>query len=187
MASVRPQELKARLDQGVHLEILDVRTPAEYGEMHIPGSLLVPLDALDPHEILAMRRDAAEAPIYVVCGSGKRAAKAAELFAKAGFCNAIVIEGGIHACERSGWTLQRGQPTVSLERQVRIAAGLLVVSGVLLGWFLHPAFYWLSGLVGFGLVFAGITDTCGMGMLLAKMPWNRGRGTKNDGSSPTNV
>jgi len=181
MQSVRPQELRQRLDQGVPLEILDVRTPVEYRQSHIPGSLLTPLDTLDPRHILALRREPVDAPIYLLCRSGKRAALAAEKFARAGFRNALVIEGGIAACQKVGWPLEHDRRVVSLERQVRIAAGLLVLAGILVGWFVHPAGYLISGFVGAGLVFAGVTDTCGMAMLLARMPWNR-QSPKSGGS-----
>ncbi len=73
----------------------------------------------------------------------------------------------------------RGRKTISLERQVRIGAGSLVLAGVLLGWFVRPEFIWLSGLVGAGLVFAGITDICGLALLLAKAPWNRSPATNH--------
>ena len=76
----------------------------------------------------------------------------------------------------AGLPVVRGKKAVSLERQVRIAAGSLVVIGVALGLLVHPVLFGLSGFVGAGLVFAGVTDTCGMGMMLARMPWNR-RGT----------
>lgn len=83
------------------------------------------------------------------------------------------VEGGTLAWEGAGLPVVRGRRVISLERQVRIAAGALVVAGVLLGWLVHPAFLGLSAFVGAGLVFAGVTDTCGMGLLLARMPWNR--------------
>ena len=92
---------------------------------------------------------------------------------QAGLQNVINVEGGTQACTRTALPLVRGKKAMSLERQVRIAAGSLVVVGVTLGWFVHPVFFGLSAFVGSGLVFAGITDTCGMGMLLARMPWNR--------------
>ena len=85
----------------------------------------------------------------------------------------MIVEGGIGALDNAGASLQKGQGTImSLERQVRIAAGSLVVIGVALGTLVNPWFYGLSGFVGAGLVFAGVTDTCGMGMMLARMPWN---------------
>ena len=108
----------------------------------------------------------------LICRTGQRAAKAQEILAGAG-TRAVVLEGGV---ERASCPLaSAGAAGMSLERQVRIAAGSLVVLGVALGQLVHPAFYGLSAFVGAGLVFAGITDTCGMGMILARMPWNRRR------------
>ena len=90
--------------------------------------------------------------------------------------NAVVVEGGTTAWAAAGLPCEStGGRVISLERQVRIAAGALVLVGVLLGWFVHPYFVWLSAFVGGGLIFAGITDTCAMGMLLAKMPWNQAK------------
>jgi rhodanese-related sulfurtransferase len=91
----------------------------------------------------------------------------------AGVANVVNIEGGTLAWEEAGLPVVRGQKMMSLERQVRIAAGALVLIGVILGWLVDPTFAGLAAFVGAGLVFAGLTDTCGMGMLLARMPWNR--------------
>jgi hypothetical protein len=90
------------------------------------------------------------------------------------------VEGGTIACENAGLPLARGTKVMSLERQVRIAAGSLVLTGIVLGWLVHPYLIGLSAFVGAGLVFAGVTDTCGMGMLLARMPWNT-RAPKSSG------
>jgi rhodanese-related sulfurtransferase len=95
------------------------------------------------------------------------------MFLGAGFTNVINIEGGTLACIECGLPVIRGKKAITLERQVRIAAGSLVLLGVLLGWLVHPVLVTLSAFVGAGLVFAGITDTCGMGLLLARMPWNQ--------------
>jgi hypothetical protein len=92
-----------------------------------------------------------------------------------------VVQGGVQAWEAAGLPLNRGRKTLSLERQVRIIAGALVVVGAVLGYLVHPAWVGLSGFVGAGLVFAGITDTCGMAMVLARMPWNQRSGCR-DGS-----
>ncbi len=88
--------------------------------------------------------------------------------------NFVVIDGGLNALKANGAKIISGSKNIiSLERQVRIAAGLLVLVGVLLGYIIHPGFFVISGFVGAGLMFSGITDTCGMAMVLAKMPWNK--------------
>jgi rhodanese-related sulfurtransferase len=110
--------------------------------------------------------------LYLICRSGARGNQACEKFLKAGFANVVNVDGGTLACQDAGLPLVRGQKTISLERQVRIAAGSLVLLGIGLGWLVHPYLLGLSAFVGAGLVFAGVTDTCGMGMLLARMPWN---------------
>jgi rhodanese-related sulfurtransferase len=156
-------------------DVIDVRTPAEFAEVHAQGARLVPLDGLDPRAVMAARNGAAAAePLYVICKTGGRAAKACERFEAAGFPDVFSVEGGTAAWERAGLPVVRGAcRVISLERQVRIGAGTLVLIGVALGWLVHPAFYGLAAFVGAGLVFAGVTDWCGMGMLLARMPWNR--------------
>jgi rhodanese-related sulfurtransferase len=111
-------------------------------------------------------------PLYVICRSGSRGQKACEQFQKAGFTNVQNVDGGTLACIDAGLPVVRGRKAISLERQVRIAAGSLVLAGVL-GSFVHPAAIGLAAFVGAGLIFSGITDTCGMGMLLARMPWNQ--------------
>jgi rhodanese-related sulfurtransferase len=95
----------------------------------------------------------------------------------AGIHDVVSVEGGTAACETAGIGVARsGRKVMSLERQVRICAGGLVVLGAVLGHFVNPAWHALSAFIGAGLVFAGVTDTCGMAMMLAKMPWNQVRG-----------
>ncbi|HBJ38564.1 MAG TPA: sulfurtransferase, partial [Planctomycetaceae bacterium] len=102
--------------------------------------------------------------------------KAVQKFLDAGIENVVNVEGGTSAWDAAGLPVSRGKKAISLDRQVRIAAGSLVFAGAALGYFVHPYFIGLSAFVGAGLVFAGITDTCGMGMMIAKMPWNRCQG-----------
>lgn len=155
--------------------LLDVRTPAEYGEAHIPGSHLIPLHEFDPAKAAELK--AGDATLCIVCRSGKRALQAAEKLAgQIGAEELAVLEGGIGAWDAAGLPLNRGKAVLSLERQVRIAAGSLVLLGVLLGFTVHAGFFGLCAFVGAGLVFAGLTDWCGMGMLLARMPWNNRNG-----------
>lgn len=178
--TVSPHDVHRLRHEGPAPEIIDVRTPSEYAEVHLEGARLVPLDRLDPQAVMSARSGSAQDPLYVVCRSGSRGAKACEKFEAAGFTNVLNIEGGTTAWEKAGLPVFRGETKViSLERQVRIGAGLMVLAGVLLGFLLHPAFYALAAFVGGGLVFAGVTDWCGMAMVLAKMPWNQagqGRG-----------
>jgi rhodanese-related sulfurtransferase len=153
---------------------LDVRTPMEFAEVHVAGAVNLPLDHFDAREVVESHKARPSEPIYLLCRSGQRATKAAEMLMTAGCEQAVVVEGGTQACIEAGVPVERGQAKViSLERQVRIAAGFLVLTGVLLGWIFHPAFFGLSAFVGAGLVFAGITDWCGMGLLIARAPWNR--------------
>lgn len=171
--TISPQELGELRNTGTEIDLLDVRTPVEYREVHVDFAWNVPLDQLDPETVMQARNGAKDEPLYVVCRAGSRGAIACDRFRDAGFANVVNVEGGTLACEQAGLPLVRGKKTVSLERQVRIAAGSLVLLGAVSGWLIHPAFIGLSAFVGAGLIFAGITDTCGMGMMLARMPWNR--------------
>ncbi|MCE0522916.1 MAG: rhodanese-like domain-containing protein [Methylacidiphilales bacterium] len=173
MKTIPPAQLQQLLDSHAGLTLIDVRTPVEFAEVHVPQARNVPLDQFDPPTLFASGQLPKEQPVYLLCRSGGRASKAAEKFGKAGLENAVVVEGGTQAWIDAGLPVSRGTAKViSLERQVRIVAGSFVLTGVLLAIFVHPYFIGLSAFVGAGLVFAGITDWCGMGLLLAKLPWN---------------
>jgi len=163
---ISPQETKISANQ----LLLDVRTAAEYLEAHVEGSVLKPLQDLNVDEIKSL--SGGKTGCIVICRSGGRARQAAEKLCAAGLSNIKVMEGGITAWQAAGLPVNRGKKTISLERQVRIAAGALVVLGAVLAAISNPNWIWLSGFVGAGLVFAGVTDTCGMAMILARMPWN---------------
>lgn len=172
MNTISPQDLASKFDSGEEVELIDVRTPIEFQEVHVEFARNIPLDTLDP-QVVAEKYAAKKDPVYLICKSGSRGKMACEKLTQAGFENAINVEGGTDSCVQTSLPLKRGKKIMSLERQVRIAAGALVLVGVLAGWLVHPAFYGLSGFIGAGLMFAGITDTCAMGMLIAKMPWNQ--------------
>lgn len=172
ITTVHPQALAERCQQG-KIELIDVRTPMEYREVHAAEARNVPLDQLDPSALVQARNGGRDEPLYVICRSGSRGRQACERFLAAGFANVVNVEGGTLAWVEAGLPVVRGRKTISLERQVRIAAGTLVLIGALLGVLVHPVFVGLSAFVGAGLIFAGITDTCGMGLLLARMPWNQ--------------
>ncbi len=173
ISAIAPQRLAELAGEGKKIDLIDVRTPAEFRELHVGNARNVPLDRLDPAAVMHARNGSKDDPLYLICRSGSRGRQACEKFLAAGFTNVVNIEGGTLACVEAGLPVVRGRKAISLERQVRIAAGSLVLVGVLLGWLVHPAFVALAVVVGTGLVFAGITDTCGMGLLLARMPWNQ--------------
>jgi rhodanese-related sulfurtransferase len=170
MKTISPVELQTILAAQPSATLLDVRTPVEFAEIHVPQARSIPLDELNPSSLQLPKSE----PVYLLCRSGQRATKAAEKFSREGFAQPIVIAGGTLAWVDAGLPVTRGTTKViSLERQVRIAAGSLVFIGVILGWFVNHWFFVLSGFVGAGLVFAGISDFCGMGLLIAKLPWNK--------------
>jgi rhodanese-related sulfurtransferase len=175
VATISPRHLAER-HRAKPVELIDVRTPVEFREVHVEFARNVPLDRLDPAPILHARTAGPDEPLFVICRSGGRGRKACEKLLAAGLTNVVNVEGGTTACVEAGVPVVRGRKAISLERQVRIAAGLLVLLGVLLGWLVHPVLFGLSAFVGAGLVFAGVTDFCGMGLLLARMPWNQCRG-----------
>lgn len=173
ISTISPAKLAELCKEGKKIDLIDVRTPVEYREVHVQIAQNIPLDQLDAAALMQARSGLANEPLYVICRSGSRGQQACEKFLKAGFSNVVNIEGGTMACVELGLPVVRGKKAISLERQVRIACGSLVLLGTALAWFVHPAFIGLSAFAGAGLVFAGITDTCGMGMILARMPWNQ--------------
>jgi rhodanese-related sulfurtransferase len=172
ITTISPQRLGELCKSG-KIDLIDVRTPVEFREVHVEHARNVPLDRLNPAAVIQGRNGRRDESLYVICRSGSRGQQACEKFLAAGFTNVVNVEGGTLACVEAGLPVVRGKKAISLERQVRIAAGSRVLLGVLLGWLVQPIFFGLSAFIGAGLVFAGITDTCGMGMMLARMPWNQ--------------
>ena len=151
--------------------LIDVREADEHVREHIPGASSLPLSKLHEMELTV----AAGHPVLFHCRSGARTAGAADrLTAKADGWEAFVVEGGLDAWKRAGLPVatDRRQP-LEMMRQVQIAAGTTIVAGAVLGALVSPWFHALSGFVGAGLVFAGVSGTCGLASLLSLMPWNR--------------
>ena len=168
--TITPEEAARLLREG-GATLIDVREADEHARQRIPGARNLPLSRLEEAELAVHQGK----PVLFHCRSGARTAGHADrLAAKAGLCEAYVVEGGLDAWKRAGLPVaeDRRQP-LELMRQVQIAAGSMVVLGVLLGAFVTPGFYLLSGFVGAGLVFAGVTGTCGLARVLRMMPWNR--------------
>jgi rhodanese-related sulfurtransferase len=154
--------------------LIDVRTPGEYRTAHIPQARLMPLAELKPEAVRALRAGKEDAPLYVICQAGGRSRQACEKLAAAGISNIVNIEGGTAAWIKSGRTVTRGKATMSVECQVRVAMGSLVLIGCAIGAFVHPAGLALAAFVGCGMIYAGITNNCPMANWIARMPWNAG-------------
>ena len=153
--------------------LLDVRSPAEFRGGHVRGAVNLPLELVTIAKVSALRGVDANRHVVLLCAAGKRATVAAERLSGKGL-QILVVTGGTAACATAGLPLDKiSNGVISVERQVRIAAGTLVLAGVLLGATVDPAFYGLSGFLGAGRIFAGVTDWCGMGLLIARAPWNR--------------
>jgi rhodanese-related sulfurtransferase len=173
MTTISPVTLFNKMNTGDKLTLLDVRTPREYACAHVPGAILEPLESFDASHA-ATHLPAGQQALYVICQSGTRARNAIAKLENACVKDCVLVEGGTTAWMEAGLPVEREQAGgISLERQVRIAAGSLVFIGTLLALFVHTAFLVIPGFVGTGLIFAGVTDICGMGMLLARMPWNQ--------------
>lgn len=171
MKSISVHELKKILDRSLpkqHL-LLDVRTAGEYSSEHIAQAHNVPLDEISKHTESLKKYDV----IYTQCQSGSRSSKACQQLFSMGLENIINIEGGISAWISAHYPTTKGKGAISIMRQVQIIAGGLVLAGALLAYFVDPRFLFLSGVIGAGLLFAGISGTCAMGTCLSKMPWNK--------------
>jgi rhodanese-related sulfurtransferase len=174
MATTMPRRISAH-DLAAQLaeqrvRVIDVREPMEYASGHIAGSLNVPLARIT-------EADLPSGPLVLVCHSGNRSSQALSRLLQNGHPHALAdLEGGIPAWQQAGQPVRKlNNAPLPLMRQVQIAAGSLVLLGVILSQALAPGWIWLSGFVGAGLVFAGVSGFCGMARLLAVMPWNRVR------------
>lgn len=151
--------------------VVDVRSLREFNSVHVNGAESIPLDQFDA-KVYCEQNDIGF-PVYLLCHSGKRARIAAEKLVNAGHKNTFVVEGGTTAAIEAGVDVVYGQGTISIERQVRIVAGGLTLLGTVLGLAVHSGFLAIPIIIGTGFIFSGLTDTCGMGMLISRCPWNR--------------
>jgi rhodanese-related sulfurtransferase len=173
MPSITVTQLNQIITQEPFTHLIDVRTPSEYHAQHATHSINLPLDLISPSTLTQAKLIPSKQPLYIICQTGARSSKAIQKLEAQGVQNLIQVEGGTSSWIAAGLPTIKKQGAISLERQVRILTGSLIFLGVVLGHFFHPAFYLLCGFIGCGLVWAGITDWCGLGLLLAKMPWNK--------------
>lgn len=171
--SMSPNVVAEKLNEDENAVLIDVRTPAEHGAVHAVNAVSTPLDRLNPQKCMENLQLCEKSTIYVICKSGARAKMACDKFVAAEINNVVLVEGGTDGWDAAGLPVVRGKEVMSLERQVRIAAGAIVFTGSLLGLFVNPNLTYIATFVGAGLVLAGVTDKCAMGMLISKMPWNQ--------------
>ena len=176
-ATIDPAELTRMRTDDPAVHVLDVRTPGEYETGHIPGSYNVPLDLLGEHvrDLAALDHN-----VVLVCQSGARATKALETLVEAGKSNLRLLQGGMNAWTSSGGDVARTNDTRwAMDRQVRLVAGSVTLTSVVASIWFPPARF-LAGFIGAGLTFSAVTNTCGMAMMLSKLPYNRGAGCDMD-------
>ncbi len=172
MKTIQACDLKNGLPPGA--VVIDVRTDIEHKEECLSCAHdHVPLDQLNPEIYLKQKGLPSDTPLYLLCRAGARAQKAAAAFEACGCSHVHVIEGGLLACRAGGVACHQNRNVIALERQVRIAAGLLVLTGAILGYMADPYWHALSAAIGGGLIFAGVTNHCGLALLLAQAPWNK--------------
>ena len=173
--------LRAALAAEPDTLLVDVRSPGEFRAASIDGAVNIPLDRLDAH----LRRIVHDAGgrMVLVCQSGARAARAAEKLGRAGVADVAALEGGMNAWRRARLPVREGRKRLPVDRQVQLIAGLMVLTGVTLGAFVNSWFLVIAAFFGAGLTFAGATGTCGLALLLMKMPWNRLSVLPADGGS----
>lgn len=173
-STITAEQLAQLCCDGQKVDLIDVRTPVEFREVHVEFARNIPLDQLSSQAVTAQRCCSSDQPIYVVCRSGARGKTACEQLAAAGL-KVINVDGGTLACVAAGLPVVRGKKAIALDRQVRMIAGSLVVIGCAIGYFVHPLGIALAGFIGAGIAFAGLTDWCPMAITLGRMPWNQVR------------
>lgn len=180
-----PAAVAALLQAGGPCQILDVRSRGEWEAAHVDGAVLQPLDVLDPAQWSGLAGSGPQAPLFILCQAGGRAARAASVLCAAGVpCS--VIEGGLDAWKAAGLPVVVGKSKVlPLMRQVQIVIGLVSGVGSALAVWKDPLFGLIPLAMGAGLLFAGLSGTCGLALLMARMPWNRG--TQGAGGSASNT
>jgi len=179
-ASITPQQLQALIASGTAVDLIDVRTPAEYAGCHVPQARNLPLDGLD-----AVQLKRGGGPLYVICQGGTRSRKACTQLEAAGLTEVVDVLGGTNAWQAAGLPVTgSGKSVFGVERQVRCIIGGGVVAGAVLALTVHPAWVYLSGFFGAGLFIAGLTNFCGLALVVAAMPWNRSKAAGSSCCAP---
>jgi len=172
---IAPGALHHMMSKGEAIDLIDVRSAAEFADGHAAGAVNLPAEQANVAAVAARLGSAAgrSRPLYLICASGLRAENAARGLRSQGLSNLVLVDGGTVAWKENGFPVRRKTRLLSLERQTQIALGVLILLMLAKGSLLHPLFYALVALLGVGLVVAGVTARCGLSALLARMPWNR--------------
>src|SRR5271165_5254316 len=180
VATIKAERLREMLSASAPMRTLDVRSPAEFATGHVPGAVNIPME-----QVKSRMQDVPQGPLVLICEGGQRAEIVAGWLAAVH--HATVLEGGTRAWRNAGYPLVASAPCRwTLERQVRLIAGLVVLAATLLSILINTKWVYLAMLVGAGLTFAGVTNICGMAILLGKMPWNYERKAKLERSPEAN-
>jgi len=163
--------LAAMLDGSADVELLDVRSPAEFESGHIPGAVNIPVDVIASRAADVHRR--ASSTVVLICQQGPRAVQACQHLNAVGLDDAVVLEGGMGRWDDGSRPVVRGAQRWALDRQVRLVAGSLVLTGIGLS-LVWPEARFFAGAIGAGLTFSALTNTCAMGNMLSRLPYNRG-------------
>jgi len=167
---ISPREALALIQKDLQDKLLDVRSPLEFSEVHIKDSINVSIDMLSAkiNDLVQSKQS-----YIVLCRTGNRSPMAADMLMQSGIHGVKVMQGGMTRWQKEGLPVIKGEGGISLERQVRLIAGSLVLLGIVLSWFVHWAFIFISAFISCGLIYSGLSDNCLMGMLLMKLPYNK--------------
>jgi rhodanese-related sulfurtransferase len=185
MSTTTPTQLNAALTTDPSSQLIDVRTPAEFEEVHAVGAINIPLGDFRAADVISKHGLSSDKPVYMICKMGGRSQKACDALASAGLTSAVNVLGGTDAWVGAGLPVVHGEKAAfSIMRQVQLLAGSIALSGALLS-FLNPLWAILPAFIGAGFIFSGLTNTCGMGAMLSKMPWNQAKKKKTETAAAT--
>jgi len=170
MKTISVKDLEKKIKEDPKVIVVDVRTPAEFRGVHFDGAINIPVEKI-MSEIEQLK---IEDPVYISCNSGNRSYIVCEDLALHGLTNLVNVDGGIQSWIKAGLPVIRSKKwTMPIMQQVMVIAGSLVLTGVIASQQVNPGFVWLSGAVGAGLLYAGLSGNCYMTKVLAMMPWNK--------------
>lgn len=171
--TISVQELHDKINAGDSINLIDVRTPAEFESVHIQAARCIPLNTLNPGKISEHSTQQPDAPVYIICKSGQRSKQACEQLLTSYPERTILVEGGTDAWVSAGFPVERGSFILPLNQQVQAVIGTVVLLGVVLALLVNNYFILISLFAACGFIIGNLTGFCPLAILMAKMPWNR--------------